>query len=546
MPVFRVYAEVLLMGSDTLRAKNTKEARRKHSAVDGLVATSQWLIVAFATTLVFIVFEMQAYTIPTGSMAETLRGAHFGLRCPQCAYRYDYDFLPQYYGLPRNVTPGVNVDVRPPGPRCPSCGYKFESMERRPVLKGDRIFVLKCLYQFAEPKRWDVIVFKNPLNPQENYIKRLVGLPGEAVEIADGDVYINDRIARKPRRVQEELWMCVYNNDYQPVNPRAGNFNSGVWRQPFVNADDSSWKQRVQDGPTVFSLDGKADEVHTLIYDTRTGNDFKATYAYDDALDHPAMPICSDLMVRFDVQAADSSATAGVALSKYGVEYRGWVDFNGAMRIEKILADGQAEELASRAIEIDPGEGAQPMRFANADHVLVLEFGDERLEHDLGQRRDDAGARRAIMPVVKVLASGSLKLWHLAIFRDMHYINFSINIRRGRRKVPIRRADEGRPFTLNDDEFFVLGDNTPASLDCRWWDKPGSANGGGTYREGTVPRDYLVGKAFFVYWPGPYKPFNDTAIARAMERNLGTRLLKMLLNVPDVDGIKFLDGGSDD
>ncbi|RKY10224.1 MAG: signal peptidase I [Planctomycetota bacterium] len=530
---------------DALGGKDTEEGRRKHSAVDGLVGTLEWLIVAFATTLVFIVFEMQAYTIPTGSMAETLRGAHFGLRCPQCAYRYDYDFLPQYYGLGRNATPGVNVDVRPPGTRCPSCGYRSDSGKRRPVLKGDRIFVVKCLYQFAEPKRWDVVVFKNPLNPQENYIKRLIALPGETVEIVDGDIYIDDRIARKPRRVQEELWMCVYDNDYQPVNPLAGNFKSagGVWRQPFVNAGDSKWNLRA-DGPTVFSLDGAADEVHTLVYDTRTGNDFKATYAYDDARFHPAMPLCSDLMVRFDVRAADSSATAGAVLSKYGLEYRGRVDFAGMMRIEKVLADGSAEELAVRAIDIDPDEGAKRLRFANADHVLVLEFGDERLECDLGDGRDDAGAPRAVMPAVRVFGSGELKLWHVGIFRDMHYINFKIGA--DGRKAGMLRAAEGSPFRLNDDEFFVMGDNTPASLDCRWWDRPGSANAGRTYRMGTVPRDYLVGKAFFVYWPGPYKPFNDTAIARTMERNRGTRLLKMLLNVPDVDGIKFLDGGSDD
>ena len=534
------------MEGDALGGKNTEEGKRGHSAVDGLVSTLEWLIVAFATTMVFIVFEMQAYTIPTGSMADTLRGAHFRLRCPQCAYQYDYNFEPQYYGLPRNATPGVNVDVRPAGPRCPSCGYRSDSIERRPVLKGDRIFVVKCLYQFAEPKRWDIVVFKNPPNPQENYIKRLIALPGETVEIVDGDIYIDDRIARKPRRVQEELWMCVYDNDYQPVNPLAGNFNSksGVWRQPFVNADDSSWKQRVQDGPTVFSLDGAADEVHTLIYDTRTGNDFKATYAYDDSRLHPAMPICSDLMVRFDVRAADSSATAGAVLSKYGLEYRGRVDFAGMMRIDKVLADGSAEELASRAIDIDPGDGAQRMRFANADHVLVLEFGDERLEHDLGDGRDDAGARRVVMPAVRVFGSGKLKLWHVGIFRDMHYLD-SI-IRADGRKAPILRAAEGSPFKLNDDEFFVLGDNTPASKDCRLWEEPGLANGGRTYRMGTVPRDFLVGKAFFVYWPGPYKPFNNTAIARAMEKNRGTRLLKMLLNVPDVDGIRFLDGGSND
>jgi len=516
--------------------KNSKDTEHDNSAVHGLVGTAQWLIAAFATTLVFIVFEMQAYTIPTGSMAETLRGAHFALRCPQCGYRYDYDFLPKYYRLKRNVTPGVNVPVVPPGPRCPSCGYRFESAQRRAVLKGDRIFVLKCLYQFLPPKRWDVIVFKNPLQPRENYIKRLVALPGESVEIIDGDIYINGSIARKPRRVQEELWMCVYDNDYQPVDPLAGNFKNGTWRQPFVNEQGSGWNLHA-DGAAVFALDNRTDHLHTLTYDTRTGNDFRATYAYDNPQFHPRMPICSDLMVRFDV-LAEASSSVGAALSKYGIEYRGWVDFAGTVRIERINADGRAETLVRGTFEPAPADRAKRLRFANVDHLLVLEFGDERLEYDLGRGPDDAGTRRPTMPVVRLFGTGRLKLWHVGVFRDIHYVGFSPQDGR-----PILRAGEGDPFLLGDNEFFVLGDNSPASLDCRWWDRPGSANAGATYRQGTVPRDYLVGKAFFVYWPGPFRPFNDTPLARAMERHPATRLLKMLLNVPDIDGIKLLDGG---
>jgi len=41
----------------------------------------EWLITALASTLVFIIFMMQVYRIPTGSMADTLKGAHFRLRC---------------------------------------------------------------------------------------------------------------------------------------------------------------------------------------------------------------------------------------------------------------------------------------------------------------------------------------------------------------------------------------------------------------------------------------------------------------------------------
>lgn len=60
------------------------------------------------------------------------------------------------------------------------------------------------------------------------------------MEIIDGDIYINGLIARKPAKVQEELWVPVYVNDYQPARPDEGSFNGHTWRQPF-NAAGSKW-----------------------------------------------------------------------------------------------------------------------------------------------------------------------------------------------------------------------------------------------------------------------------------------------------------------
>ena len=75
------------------------------------------------------------------------------------------------------------------------------------------MLVLKYLYEFFDPDRYDVVVFKNPVDPigpSQNYIKRLVGLPDEHV---DGDIFtarradIADfRIVRPPGFVQEAIW----------------------------------------------------------------------------------------------------------------------------------------------------------------------------------------------------------------------------------------------------------------------------------------------------------------------------------------------------
>ncbi len=66
-----------------------------------------------------------------------------------------------------------------------------ESMEKT-IMTNDRIFGFRLAYQFQDPKRYDIVIFKYPDDPQELFIKRIIGLPGETVEIREGKVYIDD------------------------------------------------------------------------------------------------------------------------------------------------------------------------------------------------------------------------------------------------------------------------------------------------------------------------------------------------------------------
>lgn len=56
---------------------------------------------------------------------------------------------------------------------------------------GDYIFTSKVTYKFRGYNRGDVVVFKSPKNPDIEYIKRIIGLPGDKVMIKDSEVYVN-------------------------------------------------------------------------------------------------------------------------------------------------------------------------------------------------------------------------------------------------------------------------------------------------------------------------------------------------------------------
>ncbi len=56
----------------------------------------------------------------------------------------------------------------------------------------DRLFTNKIVYMIGEPKQGDIVVLKAPDEPDKDYIKRVIGVPGDKVEILDGSVYVND------------------------------------------------------------------------------------------------------------------------------------------------------------------------------------------------------------------------------------------------------------------------------------------------------------------------------------------------------------------
>jgi signal peptidase I len=77
--------------------------------------------------------------------------------------------------------------------------YKIPTGSMKPTfMENDKIFVDKLSYRFRAPQRGDIIVFKYPLDRKKDFVKRLAGLPGEAIEIRKGVLLVNGKPMTDP------------------------------------------------------------------------------------------------------------------------------------------------------------------------------------------------------------------------------------------------------------------------------------------------------------------------------------------------------------
>jgi signal peptidase I len=77
--------------------------------------------------------------------------------------------------------------------------YRIESHSMEPnFYDGQYVLVNKLAYKLGEPQRGDVVVFHNPNNPDEDYIKRIIGLPGDTISFDSGVAYVNGKPLDEP------------------------------------------------------------------------------------------------------------------------------------------------------------------------------------------------------------------------------------------------------------------------------------------------------------------------------------------------------------
>jgi len=483
--------------------------------------------IAIAILLVLALRQLvvEAFKIPTGSMAPTLLGVHKEVRCPNCGWVFDIGH--------HNVSEQQTVV-------CPNCGYEWEGASslyrgefctdtlefKRPawlwlrgisrrchaevvgsdaanrILRGGgRIFVNKFIYRLRKPRRWEVVVFLYPFykvtcrncgwtgdvkrmegfrcpvcgsedlnTEQRNFIKRMVGLPNEKLTIQNGDIYVNGQIARKPPPIQERMWMHVFDSRFMPTEVPTPLWDFG--------ADSRLWRTGDESGSLVLNALGSNQPVYGAF--ARSILDSYGYNGVERAMLAPRTGFGTNhvgdcrLSVYLKLLECDRADSAGVALRIIEDDHDFSISIPVAPAGLAVLRDGSRVLARAHVSGLKPGVRTRVV-LENYDDRIVAKLRHKTI---LSYEYTGNPAPSLRRNAVEFGGYGARVLFDRTVIeRDIFYIS---------RNGPVGTP---RTYELADGQYFVLGDNSPCSSDSRFWPEP------------YVPEENLIGEAFFVFWP---------------------------------------------
>jgi len=435
--------------------------------------------------------------------------------------------------------------------------FKIPTRSMEPALYGneyygDRVVAMmwynrgKLGLGLGEIRRWQVLVFNHEIDGKPtNYIKRVVGLPGESVEIRDGDIWVagpedsETSIARKPRALQEDLWIKLCDMDFS--DPR---------RLPYYWKAEPAAGARVEDGRLLVSA---APEKKTMLSwrhargidnrfvrqtvkrvtcsnpwkDEKTGREVVCGREFRAVFD-TARPVafCPNPRCRKPVWGVFDDGRQGVLVrddpttrssSNYWTEMSGGsgspvpdmrlnADFQvmkGAGKLEAVLTCrgerlgliiplGGGPSRVELYREAKPGErkvvGSKSLTLpSGAGHCFELVNVDAELRASIDGV--EVASYRYVPPSwgpsdVEISASGSLclALDNLRLSRDIYYGHQGAEM-----SVDERESVKRSVIKLGKGQYFFLGDNSLASADGRVF--------------GPKEEKEIVARGLFVAWP---------------------------------------------
>lgn len=437
--------------------------------------TPCWLALVVLLCLAARVAGLQGLVQPVrvagASMAETLRGQHFEMTCRDCGFpcRFDADEAPR--------------DERVV---CPNCGCVHRGLDGAQADRGDRVLVDRLAYVVSAPQRWDLVALHLPEDERQLAVKRVVGLPGEHIEIRGGDIYADGRIQRKSLAQLRSLAILVHDSDFavpadRALPPRwAAETAPSGWRlehrafvyepQPLGRISGDSGldvgRARCPSGRCeVPSAGGDSQAASVSGYDWLTYHHWRCfssplprTDEYP-ILDHYSynqdesrqLQRTTDLLLICRICVV--SGKGSLAIRADDGRDRFQVTLDPQAHCGRLYRNGQS--VLTAALPRAAYASGVIVAFSLCDQRASLAIeGQTVIEHDY------ASGSEAFQPTSQPLSIGAralgIRVRRLQVLRDVNYLD----------PVGLPR-DWAAPRPLAADQFFVLGDNSPRSRDSR-------------------------------------------------------------------------------
>ncbi len=389
------------------------------------LAVSVTLVLLVGRT--FFVLGLFVPIIVSGdSMAPGYRGLHCESACTACG-------RPVVCGLQHPPEDDLIV--------CGNCNRPAGKFSAAPSRLANRLWIDRTTFLFRDLRRWEVMVFRCPERRTDYCLKRVVGLPGEKIQLVDGDVWINGQLAYKNLSQQRACRQSVYDARFPTATTR--------WQ---AEQTGSTWHQ--QSGRFTVAAPAKGP-IDWLVFRLPDGPPLTDANPYNQGLTRPLHRV-SDLMVTTWLQVT-KPGTLWLRFRSRGQTYRASLD---VMRRQVRLKVNEHEVLRRdlSAVQLTSRPGI-PIEFSCFDQSILLALDGNVIFHwkvpHPNANRPGSSATIAIGGQTLTATLDELQLW-----RDIYY---SPGLPGTASRAVARVAQ------LADDEFFVLGDNSPASRDSRHW-----------------------------------------------------------------------------
>lgn len=364
--------------------------------------------------------------------------------------------------------------------------FQIPTPSMQPVLMGsvatgihDRILVDKAAYVNADPQRWHVAVFRYPHNQSQNYVKRIVGMPGETLRIYNGDIYRRTVVdgkaptwvaVAKPAGLQRHLWRTLWEQDGEATQAIARRFRTsnpvgGKWK---VDADGTLRAQSSGAGATRVSgiIDPKPNNSYSDGYPASIQETIEREGASGESLVVADLSWSTELLVEdgtksVELRCFESSGGRGARVWRLRLSRQDattaipTLDFFAR---DTDLRTGKAPTHSAKgeAISFSPGSTIS-LELANWDDQCWASVDGQ----DLGPLAYRSALEATQSISLDLLVEGTAAFRSTRFARDNTY----------ERPVDQRGRYIDTPVEIPDDHFWMLGDNQRNSDDGRTWQR---------------------------------------------------------------------------